>query len=285
MVRVRTRKGRTSAAGGAGVPTPAEAPGASASAAHDDHGTGDGGGYVGPDPDNDPFAQAEAGEGEPVSPEGAVIGFTDHTDLGDDGDDGDDLDDDAPAPAAPARNVGGRPKGSGGKKKAVKARRASRERSTAADDGDGPLSSFRMDRQAVKLLLLAVEGMAVPQIGPHARFEPDERKLIEEPLERMLGKLTPRTVKMVGAFADPIMLGTGLMIWASRVFSVQRPAPAPRPVPTPRYGPDGPTLLRPSPVQPTMQQDVQPPQAADSPPAAQPDGIVPDDLAEAWSTS
>lgn len=131
-------------------------------------------------------------------------------------------DDDAPAPAPRrGRKPGPKPKG----------KRSHHKKKTVTQIFEEPPAQ-KLDRKMAGILLQIVEGITVPQLGEHARFEPDERKLIEPPLANLIERLTPESAKMFSQFADPVMLGFGLLVWGARVFSVPRQAPAPRPRPT-----------------------------------------------------
>lgn len=79
---------------------------------------------------------------------------------------------------------------------------------------------FVNDLNVAGILVTLVEGMVVPAIGEKAKFRPDERKLIEPSLGRIMARMSPSAAGHFTALADPILLGTGLLLWGFRVFSV-----------------------------------------------------------------
>lgn len=89
---------------------------------------------------------------------------------------------------------------------------------------------------ATKIVLILVETVAARELGEHARFTPDERKLIEPSMARILDRMTPDVAAKVSALADPLMLGTGLLIWGVRVYGHGAPARPPAPTPGPEGG-------------------------------------------------
>lgn len=258
MVKVRTR-GRDAAAGSAGEPS-GSPEGPSSAAGDESQGLGIGDSIEGFGDDSAAVPEGFVPD-EEASEEGVAS-------LGVSGQEG--IEDEAPAPA-PARR-GGRPKGTGKAKKLsggsfyAKKRRDEAARSAAATFTDVPVA---IDHGLmVRILLQMIEGMTVPQLGEHARFQPDERKLIEPSLESIMKRMTPEAAQHFSRFADPLMLGVGLLVWGTRVFSTPRQAP-------------GPSRPRPTPIRPEA---YQPPVPSAAPADSGSDVGVPDaDLLDAWA--
>lgn len=249
MVTFRTRSTR-GAAGGAGSEAPDEgAPEGAAPDGQDASSTGsddgDGGGYA--------EAEETTGEDEVLT----SLGMDDSDRVADE-----------PVPPKRQKTPGsGRRKGSPQKRSHKK---APVQRARAVADalfGDEPPTQ-KLDRKMAGVLLTIVEGMTVPQLGEHARFQPDERRLIEPSLANILERMTPDSAKMFSAFADPIMLGTGILIWATRVWGANQRAAmnARRPAPT---------LLRQEPAAAVVIPTSPPPPAG--PMDGQPDDAIRDD--------
>lgn len=75
--------------------------------------------------------------------------------------------------------------------------------------------------------------------GDEARFTSKERAMIQPPLGRILSRMTPEDGAKFTAFADPVFLGAGLLIWGVRVWTLQQRAVRP----TPQTGrPSGPVV-------------------------------------------
>lgn len=160
----------------------------------------------------------------------------------------------------------GRPKGA-----ATTTKRAGPTRT--ANTTEKVVAAGKLDQKAVSTLLAICEGFMVPQLGDAARFAPNERQLIEPSLANILARMAPEQAAKFSAVADPLMLGTGLLMWALRVFN--RPAAPPQPTGRPpvQLRSVGGTATQTQPPPP----DRAPPPGATSPPPA-PAAAAPDDL-------
>jgi hypothetical protein len=69
----------------------------------------------------------------------------------------------------------------------------------------------------------------------------DEKAMINEPLARIMARMTPETSEIIDRYTDPILLAFGFIMWGSRVFFVlQRQANEAKPKlvkPQPEYNP------------------------------------------------
>ena len=64
-------------------------------------------------------------------------------------------------------------------------------------------------------LLNAAVGMAFGEI---ARMTPEEQRAIEEPLGRIMARMSPTTNALISKWTDPIMLLTAVFAWGARVY-------------------------------------------------------------------
>lgn len=64
-------------------------------------------------------------------------------------------------------------------------------------------------------------------IGPKAAMLPEERRQIEPPLGRILARLSPQAATLVATFADPLMLGVGIVAYVTRVTRQDGPKSPP----------------------------------------------------------
>lgn len=74
------------------------------------------------------------------------------------------------------------------------------------------------------LLLGLAEGMFTAAWGDEARFTPSERRMIGEPLDRIMKRMDPGDAARFAAFSDPVFLGAGLLIWGMRIWTMQQRA-------------------------------------------------------------
>jgi hypothetical protein len=61
--------------------------------------------------------------------------------------------------------------------------------------------------------------MASTMLGPGARMDDEERKMIEEPMERIMERLDPGTSAMLEKWTDPVLLAFGFVTWGVRVWA------------------------------------------------------------------
>lgn len=84
---------------------------------------------------------------------------------------------------------------------------------------------------AAIMLLLILDGIASVMFGEYARLTPAEHSMIQPPLERMLKKLNPANINVVNQYADPLLLGMGLIAWLRRVAMERAERLAAKPAP------------------------------------------------------
>lgn len=171
-------------------------------------GAGDGGGYrdaTGP----------ESGDATPENV--ASLGFAD-LEAGD-------------RPPPPSRRGGRRP---GAGRKPGKPTTPD-DRPVTRPAGQKHIPNIGVGNEAAAALLAITQGGLMMAIGdPRVALLPSEREQIEPPLARMLARLSPEAATMVATFADPLILGVGLVTWMTRIFTLPKasqrpPAGQPRP--------------------------------------------------------
>ncbi len=93
---------------------------------------------------------------------------------------------------------------------------------------------------AVAMLLLLLDGVGMMAFGDYARLNGTEKAMLEEPLTRMLAKVSPNSLNLIGKYSDPVLLMMGLLAWISRVTTerkrreeAQKPAVQNEPQPQP----------------------------------------------------
>jgi hypothetical protein len=65
-----------------------------------------------------------------------------------------------------------------------------------------------------------IESVMVARVGEAAKFTKEERSMIETGAAECLAKISPKSVKTITAFSAPVMLGTGIFMYAMRISSV-----------------------------------------------------------------
>lgn len=71
-------------------------------------------------------------------------------------------------------------------------------------------------------LVMVISGVVQTAFGQYAEMEGNEIDMIANPLVRILDRSTPKTLDQLQKYADPLMLGVGLIAYGARVVS-QRP--------------------------------------------------------------
>lgn len=70
------------------------------------------------------------------------------------------------------------------------------------------------------LLLMMLQAIAIQVAGPEAALLPQERQMINDPLARILARADKGVMERVQTYADPLMLGMGLLLWGSRLAAI-----------------------------------------------------------------
>jgi hypothetical protein len=79
-------------------------------------------------------------------------------------------------------------------------------------------------------LLTILDGAIGVSLGTECCLTPDEHAMIDEPLARIMARLSPETTEAIDKWTDPILLLLGFGLWVVRVFSVvQRKASESKP--------------------------------------------------------
>lgn len=84
-----------------------------------------------------------------------------------------------------------------------------------------PMGEFERKKAAEQTaaVMLTVFNMAVGvALGEGAEMTPDERQAVEEPLARIMRRMSPATTEMIARWTDPIMLISALGAWSARVY-------------------------------------------------------------------
>jgi hypothetical protein len=82
------------------------------------------------------------------------------------------------------------------------------------------------------VILDTLDAFGQQAFGNEGGFEPIERALMEDPLARILARSDPAKMGQYAAIMDPLLLGAGLILYASRIQKGQaakRPAKAAAP--------------------------------------------------------
>lgn len=88
---------------------------------------------------------------------------------------------------------------------------------------------------AASVLIGVLDSAAQGMVGADAAITLNERNLIEEPLGRILDRLSPELVSKIQIVSDPILLAMGLGLWGMRVYKLnqmQTESATAQPVPT-----------------------------------------------------
>jgi hypothetical protein len=97
------------------------------------------------------------------------------------------------------------------------------------------------------MILSLLDGIISMALGPKYTMTKDERKMLSEPLDRMLKRLPINIAENYGRFMDPALFVMGLVAWGSRIsrqrneeLSRQPDRTGPPPKPQPHQPPDQP---------------------------------------------
>jgi hypothetical protein len=95
------------------------------------------------------------------------------------------------------------------------------------------VSKRKKKEQAAQLaltLLTILDGAIGAALGTECCLTPDEHAMIDEPLARIMARLSPETTEAIDKWTDPVLLLLGFGLWGVRVFSViQRKAAESKP--------------------------------------------------------
>jgi hypothetical protein len=72
------------------------------------------------------------------------------------------------------------------------------------------------------VILSILDGLAMSVIGPDGVMNEIEKTLIQEPLERIMGRLDWEVGETIGKWSDPILLVFGMVAWGSRLMDIAR---------------------------------------------------------------
>ena len=73
-------------------------------------------------------------------------------------------------------------------------------------------------RESAAVILTILNGAVGMAFGEIARMTPEEREAIEEPLGRIMARMSPAANAAISKWTDPILLLTALVTWAGRVY-------------------------------------------------------------------
>jgi hypothetical protein len=77
-----------------------------------------------------------------------------------------------------------------------------------------------------------VDGLGQSLFGDQGGFQPVERALIEDPLARIIAKTDPAVMGKYADLLDPLLLGVGLVLYASRINKLINPPKVVKPAET-----------------------------------------------------
>lgn len=72
------------------------------------------------------------------------------------------------------------------------------------------------------IFLTLLDGLVTMAFGPKCAMTKDERKMMSEPLERMLKRLPNYVADKMSVYVDPILFVMGLVAWGSRIARIKR---------------------------------------------------------------
>lgn len=70
------------------------------------------------------------------------------------------------------------------------------------------------------VLIGVLDSAAQAMIGTDAALTMAERALIDEPLARIMDRLSPAATEKIQTFADPVLLAFGLGLWGMRLYKL-----------------------------------------------------------------
>jgi hypothetical protein len=75
-------------------------------------------------------------------------------------------------------------------------------------------------KETATWLLMIIEGAAILGFGEDARLLPHEKRMITEPLARIMARLDPGVNDALNKYVDPILLVFGLATWGTRLYAI-----------------------------------------------------------------
>lgn len=90
-----------------------------------------------------------------------------------------------------------------------------------ADDTPLPDAQFENFTSAAIVLTL-LDGIVQMAVGPQYGMTKDERKMMQEPLDRIMARFPVAQLAAYGQYVDPLLLLMGLVSWGSRISRMKR---------------------------------------------------------------
>lgn len=90
----------------------------------------------------------------------------------------------------------------------------------AADETPIPQTEPLSDLTSASILLTLLDGVVQMAWGEKCAMTKAERKMLQEPLERILARFPQAQIAAVTPFVDPLLLLMGLISWGSRVSRI-----------------------------------------------------------------
>lgn len=75
---------------------------------------------------------------------------------------------------------------------------------------------------AASVLIGVLDSAAQAMVSADAALTLNERNLIEEPLARIMDRLSPEVTEKIQTFSDPILLAFGLGLWGMRLYKINQ---------------------------------------------------------------
>lgn len=88
------------------------------------------------------------------------------------------------------------------------------------------------DINSASIVLTLIDGVVQLGFGADAAMNREERRMLSEPLDRMIAKLPANRVMQLTQYVDPLMLLIGLVAWGSRIARLKEQA-KPQAIPAP----------------------------------------------------
>lgn len=102
------------------------------------------------------------------------------------------------------------------------------------------------------MVLSLLDGLVTMALGPKYAMTKDERKMMADPLDRMMKRLPVNISEQYGRFVDPALFVMGLVAWGSRIARIRKEENEPPTDRPPRRPPDPQPSPGPAPSQTTF---------------------------------
>lgn len=84
-----------------------------------------------------------------------------------------------------------------------------------------PQAPTQQDFTSAAIILTLIDGMVQMALGPQYAMTKEERKMMADPLDRIMAKFPAARVAQYSQFVDPLLLLMGLIGWGSRIMRMR----------------------------------------------------------------